>query len=256
MKWTQFLRTYCQDNGMSLKEAMKDEKCREAYYSQKDTLKGTGMKSGNKKYKMLELFKGTGSVGKVAKKMDFDVLSLDFDPYFTPDIETDILKWDYKKFHRETGYVPDMIWSSPPCNTYSVLAYPFKERDTKTAEPKSEKAKEGTRILYRTLDIIEYFQKLNPSLLFVIENPRGMMRLDKRIKRLLRETTLYCLYGDKRKKPTDFFTNFELGLNQEEKQCPGETERIPYIPLKERYKIPALLIRRILTNFKDQYKKN
>ena len=28
---------------------------------------------------LLELFKGTGSVGKVAKKMGFNVVSLDFD---------------------------------------------------------------------------------------------------------------------------------------------------------------------------------
>jgi len=62
---------------------------------------------------LLELFKGTGSVGKIAKKMKMDIISLDFDEKFEPDILTDILKWNYK-----TIPIPDIIWASPPCNTY------------------------------------------------------------------------------------------------------------------------------------------
>ncbi len=46
---------------------------------------------------LLELFKGSGSVGKVAKKVGYRVVSVDLDPIYTPDIETDILEWDYKK---------------------------------------------------------------------------------------------------------------------------------------------------------------
>lgn len=261
MNWRDYLTKYCKDHNLTLREAMMNEDCRKSYHSQKtsSTTGGAGVSSSSgKKYKMLELFKGTGSVGNVAKRMNFDVLSLDFDPIFTPDIETDILKWDYRKYHQETKYVPDIIWASPPCNTYSPLAYPLKERDTKTAQPKSERAREGTRILHRTIDIINYFKNLNPSLLFVIENPRGMMRLDPRIRSLKRETTLYCLYGDGRRKPTDFFTNFDLGLRQDETQCPAGQKKvlITDLPLKDRYKIPSPLIRRILTNFKSQYKKN
>jgi len=43
--------------------------------------------------KVLELFSGTGSVGKVAKEMGWDVVSLDLK---NADIETNILNWDYK----------------------------------------------------------------------------------------------------------------------------------------------------------------
>lgn len=35
---------------------------------------------------LLELFKGTGSVGKVAEKMGFNVISLDFEEKYKPDI--------------------------------------------------------------------------------------------------------------------------------------------------------------------------
>ena len=206
--------------------------------------------------KLLELFKGTGSVGKVAKKMGMDVVSLDLDPYYTPDIETDILVWDYKKWARETGFVPDFIWASPPCNTFSPLAYPLKERNTKNAKPLSKRAKIGTAILHRTLDIIKYFQRKNPKLLYAIENPRGMMRLDGRLQSEVpyRETTLYCLFGDQRKKPTDFFTNIELGLPAPpEHKCLNKTVSVVDLPLDKRYEIPAKLIKVILTAMINSY---
>ena len=205
-----------------------------------------GSGGGRKKLKLLELFKGTGSVGKVASKLGYDVVSVDLDPIYTPDIETDILEWDYKKFHKENNYIPDFIWASPPCNTFSPLSYRLKERDTKTAKPKSARAKIGTEILYKTLEIIKYFQKLNPNLRFTIENPRGMMRNDKEMMKLYRENTLYCLYGDFKRKSTDFWSNFVMELDGETKQCPNKTISVQDLPLNKRYSIPSKLIKQIL----------
>lgn len=205
--------------------------------------------------KLLELFKGTGSVGKVGKIKNYQIVSLDLDPYFTPTIETDILKWNYKKYYTDTKFIPDFIWASPPCNTYSPLVYRLKERDSITAEPFSERAKEGTKILYKTLEIINFYKKLNPKLLFVIENPRGMMRHDKKIKKLILNHTHYCLYGDKRKKPTDFFSNINLELlNPEIEKCKHDTIKVVDLPLNERYKIPSKLIRHIFEIFEKHYK--
>ncbi len=199
--------------------------------------------------RLLELFKGTGSVGKVAKKLGFEIVSMDIDPFAKADIQDDILKWNYEKFYESTGFVPDFIWASPPCNTFSPLAFPLKERDPKTAVPKSDRAKLGTKILYKTLQIIVFFHRLNPDLKFVIENPKGMMRNDKQMKKIPRYTTLYCLYGDKRRKETDFWSNFPLNL-KEDRKCPGETIGVVDVPLCERYKIPAKLIQQI---FKDYF---
>ena len=202
---------------------------------------------GSKKVKLLELFKGSGSVGKVAKKLGYGVLSLDFDPIFTPDIETDILKWDYKAYAKENNYKPDYIWASPPCNTYSPLAYPLKERNTETAEPKSDRAKEGTRILYKTLEIINYFLKLNPNLKYCIENPRGMMRKDSRMEKIpFRATTYYCYYGGKKLKPTDFWSNYELGLKEIDGRCENYTTVVSLTKIKDRYSIPGRLIKQII----------
>jgi len=193
-------------------------------------------------YNLLELFKGTGSVGKVAHR-NFNIVSLDFEKKYKPDIQTDILDWDYKKFYEETHFLPDFIWASPPCNTFSVLSYKWKERNTKTAEPYSERAKEGTRILYRTLEIVDFFLRLNPNLLYIIENPRGMMRHDEKMKALpYRTMTHYCHYGDDRRKPTDFWSNFPLQLN--EKACPkGVYKKISMMGnIETKYYIPPLLI--------------
>jgi len=213
----------------------------------------TGMGKG---IKMFELFKGTGSVGNVAKKLGFDVVSLDFDPIYTPDIETDILKWDYKKWAENNNFYPSYIWASPPCNTFSTLAYPLKERNTKTAKPKSDRAKEGTKILHKTLEIIDYFKSKNPDLLYTIENPRAMMRHDEKMLKLPnRETTLYCLYGDFKRKPTDFWSNFKMNLDTETKQCKNKTINVARINnIKQRYSIPSRLIKKILNSALSVFK--
>jgi len=211
--------------------------------------------------KLLELFKGTGSVGKVAKRMGMEVMSVDWLDKYKPDITADILEWDYKAFHKETGFTPDLLWASPPCNTFSTLAYVFKERNTKNAKPKSARAKQGTAILYRTLEIVEYFQKLNPKLLYVLENPRGMMRLDEKIQKLPhRDTTLYCLYNDVRRKPTDFFNNVDLKLKDAEQHrnddacSKDKLIGVVELPLNKRYAIPPKLVRTILTRMVERYK--
>ena len=49
--------------------------------------------------KLLELFSGTGSVGRVAKEKGFEVISLDLK---NADINCDILQWDYKIY--PSGY--------------------------------------------------------------------------------------------------------------------------------------------------------
>lgn len=194
---------------------------------------------------LLELFKGSGSVGSQARKMGFDTISLDFDEKFEPDILTDILKWDYKGMNIK----PDFIWASPPCNTYSPLAYPLRERDTETAKPLSERAKIGTKILYKTIEIILYFLKKNPKMKFVIENPKGMMRKDKKMKQFLLNNTHYCNYGDVRTKSTDFFSNYPLNLS--ENKCKG-TKKVTDLPLVERYKIPSKLTKHILNEYFKQ----
>jgi hypothetical protein len=113
--------------------------------------------------KVLELFSGTGSVNKICKKLNWEVTSLDLK---NADINIDILKWDYKTLAPKTF---DIIWASPPCNTFSQLQY---GRRTE-AERIDNINKNGLPILNKTLEIIDYFQ---PKYYF-IENPQtGTMK--------------------------------------------------------------------------------
>ena len=192
--------------------------------------------------RILELFKGTGSVGRVAKKKGYRVLSVDHLEKWKPDILVDITKWDFATDLKKRRFTPDFIWASPPCSTFSPLVYPLKERDPQTGKAFSKRAKFGTRILNKAIKIIKYYQKKNPKLKWVIENPHGMMRKMPWIRRQETASTLYCLYGDKRRKRTDFFNNFDLKLKTETK-CNKPTASVARMTkLCDKYKIPGRLI--------------
>jgi site-specific DNA-cytosine methylase len=106
--------------------------------------------------KLLELFSGTGSVGKVAKALGWEVVSLDLK---NADIQIDILDWDFESF--PVG-VFDFVWASPPCTEYS--------RAKTTGVRKIE---EANKIVLKTIDIIKYLQ---PKY-YVIENPQtGLLK--------------------------------------------------------------------------------
>ena len=66
--------------------------------------------------RLLELFCGTKSVGKVAEQRGYDVVSLDFNPKFNATITEDIMEWDYTQFPPDYF---DVIWGSPDCRTWS-----------------------------------------------------------------------------------------------------------------------------------------
>ena len=49
--------------------------------------------------KVLELFKGTGSITKYYENTDIEVISLDILQKYNPTICTDIMTWDYKVYY-------------------------------------------------------------------------------------------------------------------------------------------------------------
>lgn len=153
--------------------------------------------------KVLELFAGSRSIGKVCDELGHEVFSSDWTPFDGIDYAVDINQFDTK----EVPFIPDMIWASPPCTTFSVASI-GKHWDM-NRRPKTQDAVMGLQILKKTIAIIKHYMELNPNLVWYIENPRGMMRKMDMWDQIFhrRNTVTYCQYGDTRMKPTDIWTN-------------------------------------------------
>ena len=101
--------------------------------------------------RLLELFKGTGSCGRVAERHGWEVVSVDIEAKFKPTIIADVLD-----LPPTIGKGFDMVWLSPPCKNFS-RALTRGSRDLEGA----------TTIVKHCLEII----KQSKSKLFVLENP-------------------------------------------------------------------------------------
>lgn len=150
--------------------------------------------------KLLELFAGSRSMGKEAEKQGFEVFSIDIVDYNGIDLVQDI---EFLK-HFQIPFIPDVLWASPPCTTYSIAAI-YYHRDN--GKPKTDFAAKSDRLVKNTLFLINYFLKINPNMKFFIENPRGYLRKMDFMLDIPRVTVWYCKYGDLRAKPTDIWSN-------------------------------------------------
>jgi hypothetical protein len=149
---------------------------------------------------LLELHAGSRSVGKVAEQLGFKVFSVDWTDYENINLVIDIEQLTPK----HVPFIPDVIWTSPDCTTYSIAAISHHRNGTL---PVSDYAKKCDGVNFHQIELINYYLKLNPNLKFFIENPRGMFRKMPFVKGIDRATVWYCTYGDDRAKPTDIFTN-------------------------------------------------
>jgi hypothetical protein len=204
--------------------------------------------------KVLELFSGTGSVGKVCKELGYEVISLDLK---NADINCNILDWDY------TIYPPNyfnIIWASPPCDTFSNLRKSWIGRKLKAHNGvvcsmellQNDINDIGLPILRRTEEIINYFK---PNLWF-IENPKTGQMKDY-LKHLPYYDVDYCKYSEwGYKKSTRIWTN-KIGFIPKtcKKDCINIINgchplhighRNTKLTKNDRYRIPPSLIRELL----------
>ena len=153
------------------------------------------------KIKVLELFAGSRSIGNTAEELGMEVFSVDWTPYEKIDLAIDIE--ELKK--EQVPFIPNIVWASPDCTTYSIAAV-SKHRRNRT-EPVSEYAVKCDNVNQHWIGLIREYLELNPNLVFFIEIPRGMLRHMPWMKDFKRHTVWYCKYGDDRAKPTDIWTN-------------------------------------------------
>lgn len=154
---------------------------------------------------VLELFSGTGSVGKCCKELGFDVVSVDL--LLPADHECDIMDFNYKQYPKDYF---GMIWASPPCVEYSICKNSWLNRKLKdgtiyTKEIQEQKRKEADILVAKSLEIIDYFK---PELWFM-ENPStGALKHRDVVKDIPYYDVDYCRYCDwGYKKSTRIWTN-------------------------------------------------
>jgi len=150
--------------------------------------------------KVLELFAWSRSIWQVCDELWYECFSTDLTWYDNVNYEVDILKFDTGK----VPFVPDVIWASPPCTTFSIAACYHHRKPWHL----TEEAKLWDLIVLKTLELIEYYKKINPNLIWYIENPRWLLRKMPFMQYIgIRNTVWYCRYWDNNGKPTDIWSN-------------------------------------------------
>lgn len=158
--------------------------------------------------KILELFAGTRSISKAFEKRGHKTYSVEWNKDFENiTLYEDINNLTVEKIIELCGGVPDIIWASPDCTTYSIAGishHRIKNNETGNLNPVSDYAIFCDKTNKHVLDLI---RKLKPKYYF-IENPRGGLRKMDFMQGIPRYTITYCQYGDNRMKPTDIWTNY------------------------------------------------
>ncbi len=100
--------------------------------------------------KVLELFAGSRSIGRVAESLGHDVFSVDINPFEGINLVQDIEFLNANQI----PFTPDVIWASPPCTTYSIAAIST-HRDN--GKPKTQFAEKSDRLVVNALNLISHF---------------------------------------------------------------------------------------------------
>lgn len=167
--------------------------------------------------RLLELFCGTKSVGKVFETAGYEVISLDYNKKFNATHTDDFLTWNYQQ------YAPDyfdVIWSSPDCRTWS-LASGGKYRLLKEIYGRNNEHQDdtniGTNMVLRLIEILKYFK----CDAWFIENPKALLRHFPPLKEFIKEVkghTSVVYYGNYDNwgfpKATDIWSNLQIWTDE------------------------------------------
>lgn len=221
--------------------------------------------------KVLELFAGTRSIGKAFEAREHEVYSVEWDKDFENiDLYADIGQLTAREVIERFG-LPDVVWASPDCTTFSVMAISKHRRKnpvTKSLDPITEYARFCDEVDQHVLLLIRELQAERerrglPPLLYFIENPVGGMRKMEWMQDLPRYTVTYCQYGETRMKPTDLWTNHpapnfkppcQKGAPCHERAPRGSKSGTQKIKgSKDRSRIPTLLCEHIVAICEEHF---
>jgi len=150
--------------------------------------------------RVLDLFCGLGGWSKPLRERGHEVVGVDMEPKFKPDICADVMTLDATALGSF-----DLVLASPPCEAFSVASIGHHwTGGRRMYVPKTEHARLSIGLVERTLDLIS---DIKPRW-WVIENPRGVLRKLGVLDNFERITVTFCAYGDTRMKPTDLWGGF------------------------------------------------
>ena len=156
---------------------------------------------------ILELFSGGQSVARCARDIGHTVLTLDISSKNKPDLCMSVL--GFIPGITIPAFVPDFIWASPPCESYSVAR-------SNAIVDKDEAMKAADKLVDHTLKIIKFYRCH-----FCIENPASSRLWKRDVARELLDSsciTSYCSFGMPYRKDTRIASSFPLNLPR----CLGE----------------------------------
>ena len=104
----------------------------------------TSLPANEGKLRMLDLFCGTGSVGRKFSEQGYEVVSVDFRKSEHPTLCVDVLRWKFKMYPVSHF---DVIAASPPCGNYSLAN-----------NLRPGKFHRADRLVKKTVEIIQYFK--------------------------------------------------------------------------------------------------
>jgi hypothetical protein len=157
----------------------------------------------------LELFAGTGAVTQAFSQLKWTVRSHDIDPKSYATDFVDIMNITFQNI----GAVPDFIWASLECKTYSQLAGSAHRAVSEGIYELSPEAVYHNKMLTKLVYILRWAKKHNPHLIIAIENPKGLlakmplMHEAEEVLGLEPVDVDYCRWGRTEKKSTMIWTN-------------------------------------------------
>ncbi len=194
---------------------------------------------------LLELFSGTGSMGRAFRAQGWQVTSVDIREDFQPSILCDVMEFNVKQLE----HLPpvDLLWASPPCTEYSCAR-------TRAKTPRDLLGADS--MVAKVLDLADEL-----FCYYLIENPyTGLLKTRQVISQCPHMHVLdYCKYGSPYRKRTAIWTNSpwapERGLcrydceasegrrhTSRAQRCPSSGQRWS---LEELYAIPPELCEEI-----------
>ena len=164
---------------------------------------------------LIELFSGEGNISKSVIAKGGKAFRVDWSHIVEADLHADVAKLTVKDVVDLCKGMPDFIWASPQCTTYSLATH--RHRTIKEGlVPKTEMAKRDDEVNIALWKLIDELLLAGVKYYFV-ENPKGRMRHMHFVQGRPRYTVTYCSYGNKGnangyeevfvKKTTDIWTN-------------------------------------------------